>query len=198
MAITVDKEKKREMIALACSELLMSRGISKLTISEIAKTAGIGKGTIYEYFSNKDEIVFEIMTILIGEFEEKLLDLISKEKSTKNRLFYFFYLIFDEVKYTRELNIYREFLSIALTNSSSEMIAFSLECHNRFMTILEGILDEGIRNNEIQAISSEIIPGLSSLAKGFIVDTKVTGVDAKILIDNFVNALFALIQKEPS
>ena len=47
MAIVVDKEKKRSDIASACKDLLLEHGISNLTISQIAQTAGVGKGTIY-------------------------------------------------------------------------------------------------------------------------------------------------------
>jgi TetR/AcrR family acrAB operon transcriptional repressor len=50
MAIKVDKDKKRRDIAVACTELLLEKGIKDLTITEIAKTAGIGKGTVYLSF----------------------------------------------------------------------------------------------------------------------------------------------------
>ena len=43
---------KRKDIALACKELFFQNGISNLTISKIATTAGVGKGTIYDYFKN--------------------------------------------------------------------------------------------------------------------------------------------------
>ena len=56
MAIIVDKEKKRSDIACSCMEILLQYGIKNLTISQIAKTAGVGKGTIYEYFENKEDI----------------------------------------------------------------------------------------------------------------------------------------------
>ena len=68
MAIIVDKVQKRKDIALACKELFFQRGINDLTISEVAKTAGVGKGTIYEYFNNKEEIVFEIVNIFKQHF----------------------------------------------------------------------------------------------------------------------------------
>ncbi len=52
MAIIVDKIQKRKDIALACKELFFLHDIKDLTISQIAKTAGVGKGTIYDYFQN--------------------------------------------------------------------------------------------------------------------------------------------------
>ena len=54
MAIIVNKEEKRRTIALASKNLLLEHGIKNITISKIAECAGVGKGTIYEYFSNKE------------------------------------------------------------------------------------------------------------------------------------------------
>lgn len=48
---------KYDKILDALEELLKSKEIKKISVSDIAKTAGIGKGSIYYYFSSKDAIV---------------------------------------------------------------------------------------------------------------------------------------------
>ncbi|MBK6303399.1 MAG: helix-turn-helix transcriptional regulator [Arcobacter sp.] len=40
------------------------KGIQQTSIDQIAKSAGVAKGTIYLYFKNKEEIVFTIWDIL--------------------------------------------------------------------------------------------------------------------------------------
>lgn len=90
MTIPVNKEEKRSNIACSCTDLLLEYGIKNLTISQIAKTAGVGKGTIYEYFKNKEDIVFEIITTLIVAHEQKLQEITEENISTKNKLFHFF------------------------------------------------------------------------------------------------------------
>jgi AcrR family transcriptional regulator len=52
LAIIVDKFKKRREIALSCKKLLLNKGIKKVTVAEIAKTAKVAKGSIYDYFEN--------------------------------------------------------------------------------------------------------------------------------------------------
>ena len=47
------KEAKRELVFQAAVEVFSTRGYHNATMSEIASAAGIGKGTIYEYFSSK-------------------------------------------------------------------------------------------------------------------------------------------------
>lgn len=41
-------------------ELFLIYGVKKTTVDEIAKAAGIGKGTVYLYFSSKDDIVSDL------------------------------------------------------------------------------------------------------------------------------------------
>jgi len=72
MAIIVDKIQKRQDIALSCKSLVLENGIKNLTISQIAKTAGVGKGTIYDYFKNKEDLVFEIVYSLMQKHIVKL------------------------------------------------------------------------------------------------------------------------------
>lgn len=47
---------KRDQILDALHELLINDDIRHISVSDIAKQAGIGKGSIYYYFSSKDEI----------------------------------------------------------------------------------------------------------------------------------------------
>ncbi len=62
---------KREAILNAALELLVEKGVHNTPMSEIAKAAGTGMGTIYNYFPNKDVLINEIY-IGIKEQEETL------------------------------------------------------------------------------------------------------------------------------
>ena len=48
---------KRDQILDALRDLLINDNIRHISVSDIAKKAGIGKGSIYYYFSSKDEIL---------------------------------------------------------------------------------------------------------------------------------------------
>ena len=53
----VDKEKRKKEIVLATLEVFSEKGYEATSMSQIAKLAGIGKGTIYEYFESKEELI---------------------------------------------------------------------------------------------------------------------------------------------
>ena len=50
-------EKKAAVFRAVLHLLRQGRPLGDLKVSEIAEAAGIGKGTVYEYFASKDEIL---------------------------------------------------------------------------------------------------------------------------------------------
>ena len=48
---------KENIILDAAVKLVSSQGYDKTSVAEIAKEAGIGKGTVYLYFSSKDQLI---------------------------------------------------------------------------------------------------------------------------------------------
>jgi len=179
VAIIVDKEAKRNAIACSCKEILLQHGINNLTISQIAKTAGVGKGTVYEYFENKEDIVFEIITVFIAEYEQILQELVSQNISTKEKVFHFLYQIHEDEEGKRQLKIYREFLAISLANGTDGMIVFNTKCRMQFATILEKILQEGIEKKEIKAEALEFVSALLVYKLGLVIEAHTAGLDVK-------------------
>jgi len=139
---------KKKDIALSCKELFVRKGIRDLTISEVAKIAGIGKGTIYEYFKNKEEIVFEIVSILMQEHSEKLLSEIEQIECTKDKIKKFSELFYNTDDYELR-EIYKEFISITLINPNDEMIEFQTQSNERYYEWFKEIIQEGIDKNEL-------------------------------------------------
>jgi len=53
----MENQSKRDQIIDAFYTLMINEDISHISVSQIAKQAGISKGSIYYYFSSKDEIL---------------------------------------------------------------------------------------------------------------------------------------------
>jgi len=194
MAIIVDKEKKRSDIACSCMDILLQHGIKNLTISQIAKTAGVGKGTIYEYFENKEDIVFEIITMFISVHEKKLFEISKQNISTKDKMFHFFSILYEDENSQKQLNIYREFLAISMTNGTREMIDFNRVCREKFANILNQIIKDGIDKKELRKEAQGLISALITFGLGLVVETHTVSLDAKDEIIRFLDTLFKLIE----
>lgn len=65
----VDKKMKKEQIIRAAIQLFARKGFARTTISDIARQAGIGKGSVYDYFETKDEIIQDCFLFFIKELE---------------------------------------------------------------------------------------------------------------------------------
>ena len=105
--IVIDTEKlknpakKMRLMFEAVSVLVKERkDIRALKVQDITEKAGIGKGTAYEYFSSKEELIAHA---LMYEYSRKILELtkaVFKLKHFKER----FYRIFDWIKENKEYN----------------------------------------------------------------------------------------------
>jgi AcrR family transcriptional regulator len=66
------RERQRRRILAAAQELFDTRGIDRVTMSEIVSAAGIRASTLYEYFSNKDEIIWALVEEFMVEASENI------------------------------------------------------------------------------------------------------------------------------
>lgn len=195
MAIIVDKVQKRKDIAFSCKDLFVQNGMNSLTISQIAKVAGVGKGTIYEYFNNKEEIVFELVNILMKEHSKKLQIRLSEQSSVKNMI-----KKFAEFFYTEENSelrtIYKEFISISLVTPNKEMLAFQTECFNNYYIWFEEIFKRGVQEGELIPQSIGLVKGIFVTAEGmFIASTSTNAIDdLEKDLNNYIDNIFELIE----
>ncbi|MDF1877144.1 TetR/AcrR family transcriptional regulator [Sulfurimonas sp. SAG-AH-194-L11] len=195
MAIIVDKEQKRKNIALACKEVILENSIRNLSISKLADAAGIGKGTIYEYFENKEDIVFEIVNIMMQKYNEKKKKKLLSVTSTREKV-----IIFLSFFYTKEeselLQIYKEFVSISLSNPNLSMIDFQEKCSQSYYLWFCSIIESGIEKGELIEDSKALVKGLYSIGEGMFV-RNATSNDTALLkkdINEFIDAIFKLIE----
>ena len=195
MAIIVDKEQKRKDIALSCKGLFANNSIKDLTIAQMAKTAGVGKGTIYEYFNNKEEIVFEIVNVLLQEHNQKKRQKIQSLDSSKEKIKIFFHVFYD--KENEELRkLYKEFVSISLVSPNPQMVVFQTKCADTYFEWFEEIIQEGVDKGELAQNSKKLARGLFVIGEGLFISSEVTTAisDLKLELDTFFDTLFELIE----
>lgn len=64
-----EKLARQQDILAAARELFLRQGYHETTLEEIARHAEFGKGTIYNYFSSKEDLFLAICDQLVGELE---------------------------------------------------------------------------------------------------------------------------------
>jgi AcrR family transcriptional regulator len=76
----------REVILDAMERLLARYGYKKTTVDDLAREAGIGKGTVYLYFPSKEEVALCSIDRVVDRVKEKLLELANSSGDAAQRL----------------------------------------------------------------------------------------------------------------
>lgn len=77
-------EKEKSIFKGILDLLNQGLGIHELKVSDIAVAAGIGKGTVYEYFSTKEEIIRKAVSYYVYKEYESFTALIANHQSFKD------------------------------------------------------------------------------------------------------------------
>ncbi len=98
MSRTKERKERIEEISIAAKTVFFKKGYFSTTIEEIAKLAGVSKGTVYLYFKNKDELYVSLVMPMIEELTRLLLafesDLIENKIKTGHGLIMEFHRLF--------------------------------------------------------------------------------------------------------
>ncbi|MBT3228603.1 MAG: TetR/AcrR family transcriptional regulator [Candidatus Marinimicrobia bacterium] len=77
---------KADAIIRAAIHIFARDGLEKGKIADIAKEAGIGKGTVYEYYSSKDEIFHAMVNTIMADMVDASETLYSMDLSPRDKL----------------------------------------------------------------------------------------------------------------
>ncbi len=191
----VDKLQKRKDIALSSTELFCQKGFHNLTVSEVAKNAHIAKGTIYEYFKHKEDIVFAIIEYAQDSYDEEILHNIQSTNSIKEKILYLFSLCISQSEQDiQRRKMYKEFMSICLTEPSEDMIKFQKTIKEKYTTWLKNILQDGIDKKQLKPEAIEFADGLFAMAEGILLLSHYGNYYDNNLLHSYINSLFKLIQ----
>ena len=77
---------KRVRIIAAAAKLFGEKGYHDTTTAEIAESAGVAAGTIYIYFSSKEELLVAVFEEFLGRHMEQLREVVEREKTPRDKL----------------------------------------------------------------------------------------------------------------
>jgi AcrR family transcriptional regulator len=81
-----DAAANRQYILAAARQLFDQHGVEQVTMDEIARAAGVGKGTLYRRYPDKAALCVALMDACFVEFERAALDEISRTDGTRSAI----------------------------------------------------------------------------------------------------------------
>jgi AcrR family transcriptional regulator len=133
---------KRERIISAAATLFGDKGYHNTTTAEIAESAGVAAGTIYIYFSSKEELLVAVFEEFLGVHMDRLREGIARETGPEAKLRRLLRLGLELMEQNPDSA--RIFLS--QLRQSTSMIKMVVKRSSRaYKDIIESVLEEGIR-----------------------------------------------------
>lgn len=83
-----DKKSKKELILSVSSNVFVKDGYNNAKISDIAEIAGIGTGTVYLYFENKEQILKELLVNYWSIVYQQIYNAAENKKFSPNQKIY--------------------------------------------------------------------------------------------------------------
>lgn len=80
------KAKRRDQILEEAARLFSSQRFDEVLMDHIAQSAGVAKGTLYTYFSDKEELYFAVIFEGISRLNQQVLEKASSQKDPEKRL----------------------------------------------------------------------------------------------------------------
>ena len=80
------KVKRRDQILEEAARLFSSQRFDEVLMDDIAQSAGVAKGTLYTYFSDKEELYFAVVFEGISRLNQQVLESASGQKDPERQL----------------------------------------------------------------------------------------------------------------
>ncbi len=187
----MEKEKDtREKILQAAKNLFAKKGKNDATIEEIADLAGIGKGTIYNYFDSKEEIFSEIIHQEGMQLFDQIDKSVRKERDVRSKLRAYVITKVSTIK--KLINLY-EISKERFLDLSKEVEYERDVIYERERLLVEEILKSGIMKGEIEIknpelLSAVIISALKDIEFRWITEEPIENI--KRYLDALLDILF--------
>jgi AcrR family transcriptional regulator len=135
------REDIRDLILDAADRLLERYGFRKMTMDDLAREVGIGKGTIYLHFKSKEEVALSRIDRVIERMKEQLWAIARSQKPPAERLRQMLLLRvlyrFDSVQH------YRESLNDVLATIRPALLARRERHFDEEAQVFAEVLEEG-------------------------------------------------------
>lgn len=82
-----EKEIIRKKLIDKSRNLFEKYGLQKTTVDEIVRASGISKGSFYLFYGSKEELYFDVLETVEGEFREKMFENAFKQGKNKHERF---------------------------------------------------------------------------------------------------------------
>ncbi len=142
----------REKILAAAKVEFAKKGFHGSLVSDIAERAGVGKGTIYNYFSNKEDLFGSIIKEQMKNFENRIAKLLSQPGEVRELLHGVAQIHFDEFYRSKEV------IEILVMEGLNKIGSVKEDFKKGILNIRDMVatlLDRGVERGEVRVVDTK-------------------------------------------
>ncbi|QBD76517.1 TetR/AcrR family transcriptional regulator [Ktedonosporobacter rubrisoli] len=137
------RQKRAEFILETAEEVIIEKGYHAASMDEIAERAGVSKGTLYQHFSTKDELIFALIEQRSRQFGQLIEQVDAAPISAQDKLERILYAIHVEQQLLSPQLLHLLSHEEELRRKILERRQLWKELREQIMNQLTAILDEG-------------------------------------------------------
>jgi AcrR family transcriptional regulator len=198
-----DRETKRRTILRAAADVFARQGYLRTRVADVAAAAGVGKGTVYEYFESKEELLFGVWELIHADVDGRIAAILAEDTSARTRLEHLFDLSAEIVEQmVEQTGVSMEFWAACRGGAFEDRYrATSVEVYRRYRRVIADVIRDGQRRDEFRssidadALAIMIVSAHDGLGVQMFFDR---GVRPRPTIESFVDALASGLCPEPA
>ncbi|MBC8590861.1 TetR/AcrR family transcriptional regulator [Wansuia hejianensis] len=153
----IDHEFRKQEILEKSRDVFEKHGYRNTNLLEIAKNCNIGRTTIYQYFKNKDEIFYEILSNSLKEINSQIESIRQDNKlKFKEKIKEIIYRLTTNEKNTNTFVLLLEVWIVLKRENNKTLDKIKYYIRNIKDTLTD-IIDDAIEAKEIKVIDSKIL-----------------------------------------
>ena len=174
----VDRENKRNEILIAAIRVFARQGVSRTKMIDIAHEAGIGKGTVYEYYKSKDEIFYESFRYFMQKTDDIIFKRLNEIKDPVARLEGYIDGWLESMSDSIDLvAIMMDYWAEGIRAKNEDSIFNLKKIYAEYRNAISVLLNEGIAKKKFKTVNTKItasilIGMLDGIALQWIMDRK--------------------------
>lgn len=180
---------KREQILLAAVGVFFEKDYYQATIIEIAERAGVGKGTVYEYFPSKEELFKECFSYCAEAYIQSFHQHLSKPSSVKEAMFN---IVNTHLELVRDNRTRLHLLFTERPLNFQELQAWVLKQRQELLQGITSLIAKGIEIEEIRSDIDAEMAGRLFLALTYVVIGGLVILDNVEVRDEQITSLFEI------
>lgn len=154
MAGTPETSEKKDRIVTAAMEIFGQRPYHQVKIEEIAERAGVGKGTVYEYFGSKEELFIAMIQAGSQAYFAEIVGAVKPGRTARQNL---------EAVFISHLRFIGKHAAAACILAAEGRVPHHqlretmLVSHRQMERFIVGLVKEGVSSGEFRSVDAVLV-----------------------------------------